>query len=156
MAYLILFMVEKTRTGNLFPIFSSYEWWIDSAKNALEFADEFEMRLWEDDVEAIKSGERFGKKVPNNQSKEIVYKGSITPDFKKEVLTNYLASEGHIKWFSLILKRKNESIFSSEHYGDETYILVNTKEEVEAIQNCAKNHTIIWRVDVHEYNGVSE
>ena len=90
---------RKTRTNNLFPIFSSHDWWITLAKNALELSDEFEMRLWEDDEEAIKSGEKFEIKVPNNQSKEIVYRGSITPDFKQEVLTNYLASEGYIKWF---------------------------------------------------------
>ena len=149
-------MVEKTRTNNLFPVFSSHDWWITLAKNALEVADELEMRLWEDDEEAIKSGEKFGIKVPNDMSKEIVYKGSITPDFKQEVLTNYLASEGHIKWFSLILKRKGESIFFSGHYGDETFILVDTKDEAEAVQNWAKNYTIIWRVDVHEYKGVSE
>jgi len=71
-------------------------------------------------------------------------------------LTNYLAPEGYIKWFSLILKSKNESIFFSGHYGDETCILVNSKEEVEAIQNWAKNYIIIWRVDVFEYKGDSE
>jgi len=72
MAYEILFMVKKARNKNLYPIFDSCQWWVDLAKNALEFADEFEMRLWEDDEEAIKSGEKFGKQVPNNQSKEIV------------------------------------------------------------------------------------
>ena len=71
-------------------------------------------------------------------------------------MTNYLAPEGYIKWFSLILKSKNESIFFSGHYGDETFILVNTKEEAEAIRNWAKNYNIIWRVDVHEYKGASE
>lgn len=156
MAYLISFMVEKTRTNDLYPIFYNYEWWIHLAKNSLEIADEFEMRLWEDDIEAIKSGEKFGQRVPNNLSKEIVYTGNITPDFKQEVLTNHLAPEGYIKWFSLFLKNKNEIIFSSEHYGDETYILVNTKEEVKAIQNWAKNYPIIWRVDVFEYKGDSE
>ncbi|WP_252891747.1 hypothetical protein [Thermoclostridium stercorarium] len=93
MAYLISFMVEKTRTNDLYPIFYNYEWWIHLAKNSLEIADEFEMRLWEDDVEAIKSGEKFGQRVPNNLSKEIVYTGNITPDFKQEVLTNHLAPE---------------------------------------------------------------
>jgi len=28
MAYHILFMVEKTRSKNLYPIFASCEWWI--------------------------------------------------------------------------------------------------------------------------------
>lgn len=35
MAYLVLFMVEKARSNNMFPVFSSYEWWIDSAKMPL-------------------------------------------------------------------------------------------------------------------------
>jgi len=50
MAYQILFMVNKARTSNnCIPIFDSYEWWLDLAKNALELADEFEMRLWAGD-----------------------------------------------------------------------------------------------------------
>jgi hypothetical protein len=31
--------------------------------------------------------------------------------------------------------------------------MVNSKEEIEAIQNWAKNYPIIWRVDVCEYKG---
>lgn len=55
--------------GNL--IFDSFKWWEDLVKKALEHANEFEMRLWEDDFEGIKSGQKFGKRVSNNQ---VLYK----------------------------------------------------------------------------------
>lgn len=152
MKYTITFMVHKNTiaTNNMVPIFHCYKWWEDLAKKALEKADEFEMRLWEHDLEGIESGEKFGKKVPNNETREIIYKGKVVPELKQEILTNYLAKEGYIKWFTLMLKKDNEYIFSSEHYGDETYIFVNTIEQVSAIQNWAKDYPIIWRVDVFE------
>ena len=51
-----------------------------SSKNT----DEFEMRLWKDDVEGIQSGQRFGKQVPNNNTMEIVFKGKLTPELEQE------------------------------------------------------------------------
>lgn len=152
MEYNVTFMVEKNdiATNNIAPIFDSYKWWIDLAKKALENADEFEMRLWENDFEGIQSGEKFGKKVPNNETMEIVFKGNLVPELEQKILTNYLTKEGYIKWFTLILKKDNKDIFSSEHYGDETYILVDTKEQVYAIQEWAEDYPIIWRVDVFE------
>ena len=61
MKYNVTFMVEKndTATNNIAPIFDIYKWWIDLAQKALDNADEFEMRLWEDDFEGIQSGEKF-------------------------------------------------------------------------------------------------
>lgn len=147
-----MFMVHRKDivSNYMAPIFDSYQWWLDLAKNALEDADEFEMRLWEDNVYGIKSGERFGVRVPNNMSKEIVFKGKVTEELKQEILTNFLTDEGYIKWFTLILKKDDKHIFSSEHYGDETYITVETKEQVNAIKEWAKAYPIIWRVDVFE------
>lgn len=153
MKYIIMFMVHKNdfATNNLAPIFDSYDWWLELAEEALDNGDEFEMRLWENDLEAIKSGQRYGKKVPNNESMEIVFKGKITPELKQEILTNYLANEGHIKWFTLTLRKDSEDIFASSHYGDETYIFVSNEEQVNAIQKWAKSYPIIWRVDVYDY-----
>ncbi len=152
MRYTIMFMVHRKvfDTNNMVPIFDSYDWWLDLAKRALEDADEFEMRLWESDLEGIKSGEKFGKRVPNDVTREIVFEGKVVPELAQEILTNYLTKEGYIKWFTLNLKRDNVHIFSSEHYGDETYIYVHTEEEVHDIQEWAKNYPIIWRVDVFE------
>ncbi|SHJ20084.1 hypothetical protein [Lutispora thermophila] len=152
MEYNILFMVHKNAvaSNSMAPIFDNYEWWLDLAGKALDEAEEFEMRLWKDDLEGIESGQRFGEKVPNYETKEVVFRGKITPQFKQEILTNYLAKKGHIKWFTLFLKKDNEYIFSSEHYGDETYVSAYTEEQVQAVQEWAKNYPIIWRVDVFE------
>lgn len=152
MAYMIKFMVKRNElvADHLASTFASYEWWVDLAEKALETADEFEMRLWEDDLEGIASRQKFGEQMPNHATKEIVFKGKIRPEVKKEILTNYLTKEGYIKWFSLFLKNGNELIFSSEHYGDETHVFVHTMERVYDIQDWARGYPIIWRVDVFE------
>ncbi|NLL71622.1 MAG: hypothetical protein GX238_10905 [Epulopiscium sp.] len=152
MEYNVTFMVDKTTIAknNIAPIFDSYEWWIDLVTEALKNTDEFEMRLWEDDMEGIQSGQKFGKLIPNNRTKEIVYRGKLVPEVEEEIITNHLTKEGYIKWFTLNLKRGSEYIFTSAHYGDETLITVDTKEQVNSIQKWAEKYPIIWRVDVFE------
>jgi len=56
-----MFMVRKESHANNYmaPIFANYEWWVDLAQKALAGADEFEMRLWQDDFEGIESAQRF-------------------------------------------------------------------------------------------------
>ncbi len=87
MGYNVTFMVDKNTiaANNIAPIFDNYEWWMDLAQKFLEQVDEFEMRLWGDDLEGIQSGEKFGKKVPNNKTMEIVYQGNLTPELKQEM-----------------------------------------------------------------------
>lgn len=152
MKYDILFMLHKNTFASnpLAPIFDNYDWWLDLVKEALQVADEFEMRLWGDDVEGIKSGEKFGNRVPNDMTKEIVFRGEVTSEFRDEILTNYLNDEGYIKWFTLNLLKDDVRIFSSSHYGDETIISVETLKQVNKIKDWAKNYPIIWRVDVYE------
>lgn len=152
MAYNVTFMVDRKAiaSNDIAPIFDSFKWWEDLAKKALEYANEFEMRLWEDDFEGIKSGQKFGKRVSNKQTMEIVFQGKLNDKFKHEILNNYLTCEGYIKWFTLSLKKDNEDIFWSAHYGDETYISVDTRDQVDAIRKWAENYPIIWRVDVFE------
>lgn len=131
-----MFMVHRKDIASNYmaPIFDSYEWWLDLAKNALEDADEFEMRLWEDNVYGIKSGERFGVRVPNNMSKEIVFKGKVTEELKQEILTNFLTDEGYIKWFTLILKKDDKHIF-----------LVNTMEMKHILLLKQRNKLMLLR-----------
>ena len=87
MEYNITFMVkyDKVAKNNIAPIFESYEWWLGLVSKVLKNTDEFEMRLWGDDLEGIQAGEKFGKKVPNNKTMEIVYQGNLTPELKQEM-----------------------------------------------------------------------
>jgi len=152
MGYTITFMVNRvdTAANHLAPIFASYDWWTELAQKALESATDFEMRLWPDDGEGIASGQRFGAQVPNHDTMEVVFQGKITPEVKQEILSNYLTAEGYIKWFTLILKKGQEPVFASEHYGGETFVFVEKEEELRAVQQWAARYPIIWRVDVFE------
>lgn len=152
MEYNVTFMVDKDSIAenNIAPIFESYEWWRDLVMEALNNTDEFEMRLWEGDLEGIQSGQKFGKQVTNHDTMEIVYRGKVVPEFRQEVLNNYLAKEGYIKWFTLNLYKDNRNIFSSCHYGDETYILAISEKQVNTIKEWAEGQRMIWRLDVFE------
>ena len=145
MEYTVMFMVQKKSISSnpLVPILAGYDWWVDLAQKALKCAEEFEM-------EGIESAQKFGKQVPNNETKELVFRGKMSPQLEQEILTDYLTKEGYIKWFTLILKKEHNHIFTSSHYGDETYISLDTKEQVDAIQEWAKKYPSIWRVDVFE------
>lgn len=155
MEYNVTLMVkyDKIAKNNMAPIFESYEWWVELVSKVLKNTDEFEMRLWKDDIEGIQSGQRFGKQVPNNNTMEIVFRGKLIPELEQEILNNYLTKEGHIKWFTLNLKKGREYVFSNAHYGDEKLITVDSIEQVNAIQKWSKGYPIIWRVDVFECEG---
>lgn len=152
MLYYVMFMVEREdiSSRNMAPIFVDHSWWVDLVKKSLNKADAFETRLWSDDGEAIESGIKYGEKVVNEESRELVFQGKVTNDFEVEVKEHYLSKEGSIKWFTLNLYKGRKMLFSSQHYGDETLIFDLSEEEVEQIQEWAKQYRIIKRVDVYK------
>jgi hypothetical protein len=152
MPYYVMFVVEREEisSGNMAYIFADYSWWVDLVKKSLNKADTFETRVWSDDGEAIESGIKYGEKIDNEETKEIVFKGKVTNNFEIEVKENFLSKEGFIKWFTLNLYNGKKLLFSSQHYGDETLIFDLSEEGVDQIQEWAKQYRIIKRVDVYE------
>lgn len=63
---------------------------------------------------------------------------------------NFSSKEGFAKWFTLNLYNGKKLLFSSQHYGDETLIFDLSDEEVDQIQEWAKQYKIIKRVDNYE------
>ena len=152
MPYYVMFMVEREdiSSRNMVSIFADYSWWVDLVKKSLNKADTFETRVWSEDGEAIESGIKYGKKIDNEETREIVFQGKVTNDFEIEVKENFLSKEGFIKWFTLNLYNGKKLLFSSQHYGDETFIFDLSEEGVDQIQEWAKQYRIIKRVDVYE------
>lgn len=152
MSYYVMFMVEREgiSSRNMAPIFADYSWWVDIVKKSLNKADTFEIKVWPYDEEAIESGRRYGEKIDNEETREIVFQGKVRNDFDMEVKENFLSKEGFIKWFTLNLYNGKKLLFSSQHYGDETLIFDLSEEEVEQIQEWAKQYNMIKRVSVYE------
>ncbi|MSU03444.1 hypothetical protein [Tissierella pigra] len=152
MPYYVMFMVEREdiSSRNMASIFADYSWWVDLVKKFLNKADTFETRVWSEDGEAIESGIKYGKKIDNEETREIVFQGKVTNDFEIEVKENFLSKEGFVKWFTLNLYNGKKLLFSSQHYGDETLIFDLSEEGVDQIQEWAKQYRIIKRVDVYE------
>ncbi|WMJ83218.1 hypothetical protein ACS3UN_09085 [Oscillospiraceae bacterium LTW-04] len=152
MQYYVMLMVEREdfSSRNVAPIFAEYSWWVNLVKKSLNKADTFETRVWPNDGEAIESGIKYGEKINNEETRELVFQGKVTNDFEIEVKENFLSKEGFIKWFTLNLYKGRKMLFSSQHYGDETLIFDLSEEGVAQIQEWAKQHRIIKRVDVYE------
>lgn len=152
MPYYVMFMVEREdiSSRNMASIFEDYSWWVDLVKKSINKADTFEIRAWPDDGEAVKSGIKYGKKIDNEETREIVFQGNVTNDFEIEAKENFPSKEGFIKWFTLNLYNGKKLLFSSQHYGDETLIFDLSEEEIDKIQEWAKQYKIIKRVDIYE------
>ena len=152
MPYYVMFMVERedNSSRNMASIFADYSWWVDLVKKSLNKADTFEIRVWPDDGEAIESGIKYGKKIDNEETREIVFQGKVTNDFEIEVKENFSSKEGFVKWFTLNLYNGKKLLFSSQHYGNQTLIFDLSEEGVDQIQEWAKQYKIIKRVDVYE------
>lgn len=151
MSQYVMFIINsgKLASNDMAYIYVDYSWWIGLVKNVLKKADTFEMRLWSDDVEAIESGLKYGTKINNKETEEIVFQGKVTNDFEIEVQENFTSREGYIKWFTLNLYYGKKLLFSSGHYGDETLVFDLSEEESHQIQEWAKNYPLIKRVDVY-------
>ncbi len=147
----VMFIINsgKFASNNMAHIFEDYTWWIGLVKKVLKNAETFEMRLWSDDVEAIESGLKYGTKINNKETEEIVFQGKVTNDFEIEVQEDFMSREGYIKWFTLNLYRGENLLFSSGHYGDETLVFDLSEEEANRIQEWAKQYPVIKRVDVY-------
>ncbi len=147
----VMFIINsgKFASNNMAHIFEDYTWWIGLVKKVLKKAETFEMRLWSDDVEAIESGLKYGTKVNNKETEEIVFQGKVTNDFEIEVQEDFMSREGCIKWFTLNLYRGEKLLFSSGHYGDETLVFDLSEDEAHRIQEWAKQYPVIKRVDVY-------
>ncbi len=151
MSHYVMFIINSgvfTRNCTA-RILEDYSCWIDLVNKSLKKADTFEMRLWPDDVEAIESGLKYGTKINNEETEEIVFQGKVTNDFEIEVQENFTSREGYIKWFTLNLYHGKKLLFSSGHYGDETLVYDLSEEESHKIQEWAKNYPVIKRVDVY-------
>lgn len=142
--------IEDISSRKTASIFEDYLWWVDLVKKNLNKVDAFEIRVWPEDREAIKSGIKYGKKIDNEETREIVFQGKVTDDFRIEVKENFLSKEGFVKWFTLNLYHNKKLSFSSQHYGAETFIFDLLEEEVDQIQEWTKQHKIIKRADVYE------
>lgn len=151
MTYYAMLMVEvKGISRNSATIFEDYSWWVYLVNKSLNNADTFEARVWSNDEEAIESGIKYGKNIDNEATSEIVFQGKVTNDFEIELKENFTGKEGFIKWFTINLYNGKKLLFSSQHYGGETFICDLSEEEVGQIQEWAKQYKIIKRVDVYE------
>lgn len=152
MRYYVMFIIEREDifTRNMTSLFTEYLWWVDLVKKSLKKAKTFEIRVWSDDGEAIESGIKHGKKIDNEETREVVFQGKVTDDFKIEVKEKFFSREGFVKWFTLNLYHDKKLLLSSQHYGDETFIFDLSEEEVNQIQEWIKQYKIIKRADVYE------
>lgn len=130
------------------PILKDYSWWVDLVQQICKTATDFEIRCWEDETEAIRTGKQFGIPVNNQETGELVFKGELTPAFRQELLINYLSAEQCLKWFTLSFNEGDKLIFSSEHYGAEPYLFNLTEGQVKDVRKWAKDYPAITRVDV--------
>ena len=135
MTYCAYFKIKyHLADGSFVPYAKSYDFWKAMIQKVSRKATEFELRCWEDEVAAIETGEKFGKRVDNFETKEIVYQGKLSKEFITEILNNYLTGDERFKWFSLFLKKDDEIIFFSEHYGTEIVIPHINDEEIDAVK----------------------
>jgi len=153
MAYTAYFVMRNfTPKDSYIPYTESYDFWKAMIKKIYQVATDFEIRCWEGEAAAIETGEKFGKRIDNFETKEIVYQGKVTEEFISEILDNYLTEDGRLKWFSIFFKKGDETIFSSEHYGTELIMFHVDAEEIEIVKEYPKQFKEVDDVHIWEEN----
>lgn len=148
--YTVAFQSERRYAGGMKALLRDYSWWKDLVGMVAARADSFVLRCWPEEPEALALGRRFGSPVENTQTREMVFRGPVTEDFLREIRENGFDETGCLKWFTLIFYKRDVPLFSSEHYGAEPYLFMETREEVEKLRAWCEKYPVITRVDVFE------
>lgn len=143
----ILFHLNKYNNG-IKDVLDDYSWWIALVEKLAPKANKFEIRCWQDEQEAIATGQQFGKQQENKETEEIVFEGKINEAFLHHICTNFLDKYGGLKWFTLNFYSVEELLLHFGHYGTEPVLFVKTKEEAQQFIEWSKHYPIINRVDV--------
>lgn len=152
MNYQISLLIQYSLTKEGKTILKDYSWWISIIEQYCKKANNFEIRCWKGEDDAIAIGKRFGHAVENSITTELVFKGKITDEFQNEIISNYFTKEHSLKWFTLVFYRDETMLFSSEHYGAEPHLLNVPADEIPKINSWTKKYPDIQRVDVYEMN----
>ena len=125
----------------------SFDFWKYIVSKVLETATDFEIRCWPDEMCSFALGERYGTKINNTETKEVVYRGRTSKAFADEVLSDHLSENGTLKWFTLNLTVGANTIFHSGHYGTELVLYRIREEQKAEIQKWAESYPEIKWVD---------
>jgi hypothetical protein len=145
--YTVTFHFDRYRLSSGKPVIRDYIWWVALVGNIAHQADNFQIRCWPDEPDAIATGQRFGTQSENTVSSELVYQGSITEDFIKHICSDGFDENGGLKWFTIFFKQGEQCLFRSELYGTEPYIFLKTEEQVHQLVEWSKQYPIISRID---------
>lgn len=154
LSYTIFFLMERYSTDNCIQKLDNYDYWKELVTEICKTATSFEIRRWSDDPLAIETGERFGKRIENNEIREVIYKGDITKEFILYILSNYLTKDEYkmLKWFTINFYIGDIIVFSSGHWGTEPCLYNIDESHIEEIKNWAKKFPEILRIDVCNNN----
>ena len=136
------FDLYRKTTGTK-SVLQDYSWWIELVKNIANQADNFEIRCWSDEPEAIATGQKFGMQLENIETTELVFQGSISEVFLEHIYEDGFDENGGLKCFTINFYQGEELLFHSGHYGTELYVLLKTEEEVHKLEQWCKQYPII-------------
>lgn len=96
--------------------------WKNIMKYELEKSTRFEIHSWSDEMSAVETAIKYGKRIDSDWQYGVVISGVVTEGFigmilgesNCELINGY---HGFTKFFSIFL----DTGFSSEHYGTELY-----------------------------------
>lgn len=154
MKYQVRFIMDSNLTDDYKSSLKDYLWWVSIVPKVCESADNFEIRCWSYEEEAIRTGQKYGKAVKNTESAEVVFKGKITSEFVNEITSNYLDSQNSLKWFTIIFYMDTTMLFASEHYGSEPYLFQLSKEDLQELKKWVKQYSCI--LGLHIYENISK
>jgi hypothetical protein len=139
-------------TNDCKTILDDYSWWISIVRRFCKIADYFEIRCWAGETEAIETGIRYGNPVKNSSTDELVFKGSITDEFEKEITSLYFNKDNCLKWFTLIIYKDETILFLSEHYGSEIHLLNITEDDIKSVKSRVELYSILEIQHIYEMN----
>lgn len=145
----VLFTLKTCNMSNNYkPMLENYKFWENIYYYFKNYITCVEIKCWDDEPLAIKSIEKYCKKMNSDSDDEIIYKGIFTDEFGNELINNYLSKDNTFKWFIINFYNNNKLIFHSGHYGTEMICKELSKEKLNNLLDIAQEYDIISKYNI--------
>lgn len=106
---------RNTRTGT--PVPENYNFWKELVSYFIPKVDNFRLKTWIDEEEAIKISLEHGKEVQSDQEYVRIFQGDMKDKFIQQLLDSPFDKEEKIMWDTIELRNGDNTILTISDYG---------------------------------------
>lgn len=122
------------------PIGETYDYWEKIISYFLTKADTVEIHCWKDEKASMNELSHFEEKAAADDGDLIIFTVKKTPALSEFLVKSHLKN-GRMKWFTVNLILRGETVLHSGHWGTELAVYGLSEEDLSFITNTVPSET---------------